>query len=179
MAFALNVELFHVIFNNLSYIKVWIIIVILPFFALLPDIANILIQRLVFPNPSDILISNVEAVKKQICQKPVQKQDTIRKTSTIRKEIPIGSQIEMKVTNKFENELMSEIKMKPNYSQLSDTFRPILDSPGKNDYSNIEILDKDINEEIEKETKRQVNIGDENTLNHLKLEGKLYYYRRI
>jgi hypothetical protein len=145
MAFSFNTELFHLIFDNLSYLKVWIIIIIQPFLALLPDIAMKIIQRIVYPTPSDILMDNITVAREGIKVVEIQKIPTVRRIETIRK---VVNEAEVKIQNLNKEKI--EIKIKPDYSQLSDTMRPMINSPEKNPDNKIDEFNYNLNEYKEK-----------------------------
>jgi hypothetical protein len=178
MAFSLNTELFHVIFDNLTYIKVWIMIFILPFLSLLPDIAMKMIQTLLFPNPSDILMQNISEAKQIIANKPIPKVQTIKRIETlksaksiksIKKETPLESEKNVRLEkNKNSNDVL-DLNNRPDYSRLSDTMRPILNSPdkgfeeneSKRDIIEYNIKKKEYNDENREERNEEQEDGDE------------------
>jgi magnesium-transporting ATPase (P-type) len=74
MAFSLNNELTHMLFQNFSYFKVWIVIICLPLIALLPDMTLNWIQLNFFPSPADIVAANPEAFEEYIKTRPLDKE---------------------------------------------------------------------------------------------------------
>jgi hypothetical protein len=146
------------IFDNLSYLKVWIIIIILPFLAILPDISLRIIQTIVYPTPSDILMHNSNAAKKEIKERVIVKMPTVRRIETIRRVVP-DAEVKIQTSNRE----LNEANNKPDYSQLSDTLRPMINSPEKLSDSKINEFNYNLNDNTNKDEDSR---DDNNILNH-------------
>jgi hypothetical protein len=66
MAYAFNNELLYIMFDVLCYYKCWIIILCLPFIALIPDLFINWLCFIFYSNPSDILFQNQELFKNRL-----------------------------------------------------------------------------------------------------------------